>query len=87
MSCAPGLATTTAAVVVVLLVHDWYPSVCCANRDCRPVPCETIEEWQQKFSNWGLHAQSPDGRCHVCIGRGSGYPRCIFTPSPSPLIS
>ena len=70
-------------IAAVLLVHDWYPPVCCGGRDCRPVACETID----KNLDWGLRGLSPDGRCHVCVGRGSDYPRCIFVPGPAPVVS
>src|SRR5262249_35454186 len=78
------------AISSLLWAHEWYPSICCAGRDCRPVPCETIGEWQRKYSPlalWGMRGYSPDGRCHVCVGRGSDYPRCIFVPIPMPLVS
>jgi len=63
--------------------HEWYPSACCSDKDCRPVPCEEISTTHDYYWWHGLgfprNASSPstDGGCHVCVSVG-GTPRCLF---------
>lgn len=55
----------------LLLVHGWYSKACCGDRDCHPVPCESIAEVKDGYVYDGVHfdrAQpSPDNQCHACI--------------------
>lgn len=78
-------------ITSLLLAHEWYPSKCCSEADCREVPCSQIRKVgdgyqytrgadQFNFSA-AQHAYSPDGLCHACIGAGRA--RCIFTPLPA----
>lgn len=54
-----------------LLVHDWYPDVCCGGLDCRAVPCDSITEDKTGYFYDGIYFKtaqpSPDGKCHACI--------------------
>lgn len=73
---ALGLAPGTAA-----LAHDWYPAVCCSDKDCWPAG-EGGQEPEPKAgpTGWVLHdgtvvpyaaaRPSPDGRFHVCRSQG-----------------
>lgn len=83
-----GLTATIAIILILvysLLVmfaamanaHDaptgWrYPSACCSNKDCRPIPASSCEEVQGGRTFNGLFVPherirpSPDGTCHVC---------------------
>lgn len=72
----------------LLLVHSWYPSECCADKDCHPVPCSEIARVQGGYQ-WvhagavvqfaGKPRMSPDDQCHVCVHESvtpSGL--CVF---------
>ena len=61
----------------LLLVHSWYPAICCNGNDmggdCRPVPCDSIVEtrdgveWEgYKFTS-AQTLPSQDRNCHVCV--------------------
>ncbi len=81
---------------VLLLCHDWYPLECCSGDsrtgDCRPIPCEQIEQIDDGVS-WGglvfrgsMIRTTRDADCHVCTGRANfpdgtvrpAFPHCIF---------
>jgi len=78
---------TDVLIVLLLLAHSWYPPQCCADKDCKEVPCSEIARagnvylyHEMSFPSLS-HAYSPDGKCHVCVyGK---IPRCIFTPLPA----
>jgi len=72
----------------VILAHSWYPTFCCSEQDCRPVPCAEISyrtENRIEFVYyrglrgvaWAVYP-SPDGLCHVC--QSSIALRCVFIP-------
>jgi len=65
-------------IIILLLVHSWYPAWCCGSGDCHPVPCSeiTVDDGTAVFS-------SPDGLCHACVHLGTGGYRhlyCVFVP-------
>lgn len=59
-------------LTATLLAHSWYPSQCCSDRDCAPVPCADLErmirsgEVDQKTVR-----DSPDEECHLCTNPGA----------------
>ena len=67
-----------------ILAHSWYPTFCCSEQDCRPVPCAEIRYSNDHVSWRGLRGTlwstypSPDAACHVCTS--SIILRCIFIP-------
>lgn len=71
-------------LVFMLLAHSWYPTFCCSETDCRPVPCAEIKISGKWLTYRGLHIQleaakpSPDGQCHVCADQVRF--RCVFIP-------
>jgi hypothetical protein len=78
-------------VIAVLLVHGWYDSQCCADKDCHPVACDEIQPiadgWRWRGINFNRVTlkQSMDGACHVCVSESahsavapSGL--CIYLP-------
>lgn len=76
-------------ISLFILTHSWYPPYCCAEKDCKEVPCSTIAHVGNTYKytsdktyefQEGMHQFSPDGLCHVCMW--TGYPKCIFTPAP-----
>lgn len=88
-----------ALLLIMLLTHDapsgWsYPKDCCADHDCRPISCSTIQDHSDGSVSWlGLHFEkeqvkiSQDASCHVCVGyshvnKPVRFPHCIFL-SPS----
>lgn len=68
-----------------VLAHSWYPTECCSDKDCKPIPCESIGEDAKgnltyngfTFTKDKEHP-SKDSSCHVCIFNGNA-PICIFT--------
>lgn len=78
------------AASALILVHSWYPTECCYDRDCHSVPCHEISAteggyvWHSpKFGDvaFARHlAQSPPAPgCHVCT-TDEGIGLCIFVP-------
>ena len=63
------------ATILLLLAHSWYPSECCGDGDCHPVPCAQLRTVQREPK------PSQDGQCHICIHRGNIL--CIFVPQVS----
>jgi len=70
-----------------------YPSGCCNDGDCKPIPCDSITEtkdgyeWHGILFNESQVRPSGDRSCHVCTGKEwiSGkptstdkFPHCIF---------
>lgn len=82
------------AVVIVLILfairaamaHMNYPSACCGNNDCRPVPCHDLVEDNTGWlylptMNHFEPAQvlpSQDRFCHVCLGMVDKRSLCAF---------
>jgi hypothetical protein len=66
------------------VAHSWYPTNCCSEQDCKPVPCDHLGENEKgevtyrgkAFSKEKTYS-SQDSSCHVCIGNG-GTPYCAF---------
>lgn len=66
-----------------------YPWSCCSNQDCRPVPCDTLEdigdgkvldnENGQTYQKDQVFS-SGDSHCHLCteLGKVDGKPICAF---------
>lgn len=82
MISAKVLATT-----LVLLVHEWYPTACCNDKDCRPVSCKELiiqDDGSVKYKELVFTKEkkkvSMDGDCHACY---SSYPICVFFPAGS----
>ena len=81
-----------AIVSILALAHSWYPSECCSGQDCKPVPCEQIQELPNgslKYEDLEYTRDkikpSQDKFCHVCAGSSVDkylklnlHPRCIF---------
>jgi hypothetical protein len=59
-----------------------YPSDCCSNQDCRPVPCDAVKENPKGFVWDGILFElekvkdSGDKQCHACFT--ARYGRCLF---------
>ncbi len=85
-----GLTAVFFLVVVFIAgayAHEWYPRECCTDHDdCRPVACSTIEREGQIWiytpsrNRFTKSNASPDGACHVCIGK-NGASQCLFMPN------
>jgi len=80
--CAALFAATSA------LAHGWYDHACCSDRDCAPVPAETVTEvpggWRLKsgeFIERGNEKKSQDEDYHVCRVNGTGAVLCLYVPS------
>lgn len=77
-------------VTLILLAtahaHSFYSIECCAEKDCRPVPCSEIVNtptgwtWKDRNFTTAMLRLSPDGLCHVCFGL---VPRCLYLPPQS----
>lgn len=54
--------------------HDWYPAVCCSQKDCQPIPESRVRVTPEGYQVEGLEGTvptlqantSPDGQYHVC---------------------
>ena len=71
------------ALSLVLPIHSWYPSSCCADRDCHPVPCDELTEKNDGSWQWYVFVfkrdvvkPSQDRLCHVCTNGPNGI--CAF---------
>lgn len=88
------------AILALLLLaspaaaHDWYPIECCSTADCRPHPCDDLEEIGggsvRDITSGSIYRRdqvrpSPNGQCHVCTAGGlqRGAPICAFTVTGS----
>lgn len=64
--------------------HSWYPTHCCNEGDCKPVPCDELVIKDTRVYWHGLSTAayiikpSPDGLCHVC--NDTQRLRCVFKP-------
>jgi hypothetical protein len=71
--------------------HSWYPSECCLDNHCHPVPCDSIKKdgikgfwWfddgslQKIFFKREQVKASQDDYCHVCLIGWTGV--CLFMP-------
>lgn len=69
--------------------HMQYPWECCHNLDCRPTPCDALEEIDGgrvrdmengQVYDRGMVRASGDSRCHICTegGLSNGKPICVF---------
>ncbi len=77
------------ATMLVAPVHNWYPSQCCGQQDCRPVPCDQLVEdrngWLfiptgNRFTPLQVKP-SEDRYCHVCLGLTDKRSLCAFIVS------
>lgn len=75
---------------IITLVHSWYPTRCCSGTDCKPVPCDSLDETQTGINYTDEHGKvyefsksqinpSEDQYCHVCIYPSTDRPLCVFT--------
>lgn len=74
----------------VAFAHSWYPTECCSDQDCKPVPCDSLDETKDgldyinengrvyKFDKEQIRP-SQDKECHVCISSNGITPYCVFT--------
>ena len=75
--------------------HDFYDTLCCHNRDCRPVPATSIHEEPDgyvvqetgeliPYQDRRIHP-SPDNNFHRCSIRGdaNSHTLCIYAPPRS----
>jgi hypothetical protein len=71
-----------------------YPISCCSNLDCRPLPCDALEEIEdgkvRDIENGQTYERSMvqssgDHHCHICTegGLSNGKPLCVFTVNGS----
>ena len=70
--------------------HSFYDEKCCHEQDCRPVKCNEILSfgpskgwsWRKAFFPADRLHLSPDGNCHVCVGKPGLEPAgiCIYLP-------
>lgn len=77
-------------LVLMILAHSWYPSECCSDGHCAPVPGQQVSietdgyvvTYKDPTKVYHvpkyLVKPSPDGQYHLCVF--NGYPRCFFTP-------
>lgn len=74
-------------VLALTLAHSWYPSDCCGDMDCKPVPCDQlIEQDDGKWEYTPTHnvfpqeqvRHSQDKDCHVCLGASDKRSLCAF---------
>lgn len=70
---------------LITLVHSWYPSECCSEKDCKPVPCTDLLEqsngtWLYDTMVFRLDQVKPslDGLCHACFNDYTMKPLCLF---------
>lgn len=65
--------------------HSWYPSKCCSDNDCKPVPCDEIQaqsDGSYMFRGMKFEKEKvmtlPAGQtgCHACWLPGKTY--CIY---------
>lgn len=78
---------TTAIVLLYITVawgHSWYPSWCCSDQDCLPVPCEDLlTQGDGSVIYDGITfakemvKESKDQFCHVCM-TAARTPLCLF---------
>ena len=79
----PYLASFVKSLDLTSLVHHWYPLECCSNKDCRPVPCDSLVETATGYTYMGMEflsgkvKPSLDGLCHVCYTE-MYTPLCLF---------
>jgi hypothetical protein len=69
--------------------HDWYPTACCSEQDCRALVeamGETVLDGAGRFELWDGRTvdrerarPSPDGRFHLCETT-AGRILCFFAP-------
>lgn len=72
------------ALSLLIPVHSWYPIECCSDNDCRPVPCDELQEQADgsvKYRDSLVFSKnqvkvSQDSNCHVCHIGDKTY--CVF---------
>lgn len=87
-----GSAVTYTALLVLgsaALAHDWYPSYCCSEKDCRPLTeakgesvlesTEGYELWDGRTIARSTAKLSPDGQFHLCENSAKRI-LCFFAP-------
>lgn len=73
-----------------LLAHSWYPTECCSDGHCAPVPGKQVtisaDGYEVHYRDptvtyyapkW-MVKPSPDGKYHLCVV--GGKPVCFFAP-------
>lgn len=74
------------AATLTVPAHNWYPSACCGQQDCKPVPCDELVEDRDGwlYIPTGNHftpfqvQPSQDRYCHVCLGLSDKRSLCAF---------
>lgn len=84
----------TCATLLVLgssasTAHDWYPTSCCSEKDCRPLTEAKGESVLESVEGWKLWdgrtiprrkaRVSPDGKFHLCENSAK-HILCFFAP-------
>lgn len=81
-----ALALAAVMLASQALAHSWYPSECCGQQDCKPVPCDQLVEdrdgWLylptgNRFAPLQVQP-SWDRYCHVCLGLIDKRSLCAF---------
>ncbi len=76
-------------MMTLTVAHEWYPPECCAEKDCRPVPCEEvrparsgiIDGWKYQDHFFKTATPSPDEQCHACfVDSPKADGLCLFMP-------
>ena len=68
---------------IYTIVHSWYPLNCCSDKDCKPIPCDSIVETTKGYTYYGMEflqsqvKPSLDGLCHACYTELM-HPLCLF---------
>jgi hypothetical protein len=96
-TCLVTLAFLAVVYIIVkpAMAHSWYPWNCCNDRDCRPIPFESIKVTPTgyqvpsgeiiPFSSTKIKptpAEDVEQRFHWCSVAGSdtGHTLCLFVP-------
>lgn len=79
------------AILAPVYAHEFYSQYCCDEKDCKPVPCDSLVETADgvEYILNGTKYTAPksnvypseDSRCHFCIFGGVG--RCAYVQQGS----
>ncbi len=93
MAMSPPLSATLSCLFVLgsstCFAHDWYPALCCSERDCRALTEAKGESVLESLEGWELWdgrkiarnagKPSPDGKFHLCETPAHKV-LCFFAP-------
>lgn len=74
-----------ALLCAAVIAHLWYPTDCCGGNECRPIPCDQLDQQLDgsvtylgmKFKG-SMVRSSLDAQCHVCYDKNRMWPYCVF---------